>query len=152
MAVNHTTMTRPKTAPTRAVPRRWNMNSATRMRLDRMGTTQSGSCGAATPMPSTAPSTEMAGVMTPSPYSSAAPKSPKPTRRRRAPIRCRRGCSRASSAMIPPSPRLSACMMKARYLNDTTKLSDQKISESTPRTLADVGTTPYSGAKHSLRA
>ena len=53
---------------------------------------------------------------------------------------------------MPPSPRLSACMMKVRYLSDTTKLSDQKISESTPSTLDAVGARPYSGAKHSLSA
>ena len=65
--MNHATMTRPNTAPTLAVPRRWNMNSAIRMRLDTMGTTHGGSSGAATAMPSTAPRTEIAGVMTPSP-------------------------------------------------------------------------------------
>ena len=54
--------------------------------------------------------------------------------------------------MMPPSPRLSACMIKVRYLSETTKLSDQKISDSTPRTFAAVGATPYSGAKHSLSA
>ena len=57
----------PNTAPTLAVPCRWNMNSATRMTLDTIGTTHGGICGVATAMPSTAPSTEMAGVMTPSP-------------------------------------------------------------------------------------
>ena len=54
--------------------------------------------------------------------------------------------------MIPPSPRLSARMMKVRYLKETTKLSDQKISESTPSTFSPVGAIPYSGAKHSLSA
>jgi hypothetical protein len=152
MAVNQTIITRPNTAPTRAVPRRWNMNNATRIRLARMGITQSGRFGAAMLMPSTAPRTEIAGVITPSPYRRAAPNSPSPTSRRRAPSRCRRGWSRASKARMPPSPRLSACMMKVRYLNDTTKLSDQKINDSTPRTFAAVAWRPYSGAKHSLSA
>jgi hypothetical protein len=54
--------------------------------------------------------------------------------------------------MIPPSPRLSARMTKMRYLKETTKLSDQKISDSTPSTFSLVGEIPYSGAKHSLSA
>ena len=53
---------------------------------------------------------------------------------------------------MPPSPRLSARMMKVRYLNETTKLSDQKMSDRTPRTLSAVGCSPYSGEKHSLKA
>ena len=54
--------------------------------------------------------------------------------------------------MMPPSPRLSARMMTARYLSETTKLRDQKISDSTPSTFSGDGLIPYSGAKHSLRA
>ena len=60
-------ITRPNTAPTRAVPKRWNRKSATRIRAEMRGTTHSGSPGVATPMPSTAPRTEIAGVITPSP-------------------------------------------------------------------------------------
>ena len=36
------------------------------------------------------------------------------------------------SAMIPPSPRLWARMMKPAYLIETTIISAQKISETTP--------------------
>ncbi len=53
---------------------------------------------------------------------------------------------------MPPSPWLSACMMKARYLTLTTRISDQMMSESTPLTAAGVGATPYSGLKHSRKA
>ena len=53
---------------------------------------------------------------------------------------------------MPPSPRLSARMMKVRYLNVTMKLSDQKTSDRRPRMLSTVGASPYSGAKHSLKA
>ena len=40
--------------------------------------------------------------------------------------------------MIPPSPRLCARMMKPAYLIDTTIISAQKISETTPYTVAGV--------------
>ena len=64
-----------------------------------MGTTQGGSVGVATAMPSTAPSTEIAGVITPSPYSSAAPNRPSPTSSRRAPTPLR-----AAGAAGPAGP------------------------------------------------
>ncbi len=38
-------------------------------------------------------------------------------------------------AMMPPSPRLSARMMNTTYLSDTTRISDQNTSDSTPNTL-----------------
>jgi hypothetical protein len=57
------------------VPKRWNMNSAVRM-TSVIGTIQWRSAGAATCRPSTAPSTEIAGVMTPSPKKIAVPKMP----------------------------------------------------------------------------
>ncbi len=53
---------------------------------------------------------------------------------------------------MPPSPRLSARISTVTYLNETTKLRDQTISESTPRTLSMVGARPCLGAKHSLKA
>jgi hypothetical protein len=64
--VNHTSMTGPKTLPTAPVPRRCTKNSATRMPTA-IGMTKSWSLGSTTPSPSTALSTEMAGVITPSP-------------------------------------------------------------------------------------
>ena len=62
------------------------------------------------------------------------------------------GRTSASEARIPPSPWLSARMTTVRYLNVTTKLSDQKISESTPSTLPLVTGTPWGPMKHSLSA
>ena len=44
----------------------------------------------------------------------------------------------AVRAMIPPSPRLWARMMKPAYLIETTIISDQKISEAIPYTPAGV--------------
>ena len=54
-----------------------------------------------------------------------------------------RACATSAiSARMPPSPRLSARMTKTRYLSEMTMISDQKISESTPRTFSGVAATP----------
>jgi hypothetical protein len=63
---NQTAVTGPNTAATPAVPRRWKKNSP-RMIRKAIGTTRCSSAGVAMLSPSTAPSTEMAGVMMPSP-------------------------------------------------------------------------------------
>ena len=68
--------------------------------------------------------------MIPSPKNSAAPKMPSVTSGRAGATRLR--CSSAASAMIPPSPRLWARMMNPAYLIETTIISAQKISETTP--------------------
>ena len=109
------------------------------------GSTQGVRLGTATSSPSTADSTEMAGVIMLSPYSSAAPKSPTSTRAWRLPrafASDSRGITNAVSAMMPPSPRLSARMTRTRYLNAMTTRSDQKISDSTPNVLACVAAIP----------
>ena len=77
--------------------------------------------------PWTAPSTEIAGVMIPSPKNSAAPKMPSVTSSATCATLLR--FSSAVSAMIPPSPRLWARMMKPAYLIETTIISAQKISD-----------------------
>ena len=66
MTRNHTTMIGPKTMPIPAVPRRWTRKSSTRM-THVIGTTQLANDGEIPFKPSTALSTEMAGVTTPSP-------------------------------------------------------------------------------------
>ena len=66
MATNQSTMTGPKTFPIPAVPRRCAMKSVMRMRTA-MGTTYCRNAGVATSMPSSAPRTDTAGVITPSP-------------------------------------------------------------------------------------
>jgi hypothetical protein len=59
----------------------------------------------------------------------------------------------AIKAMMPPSPLLSARMMKITYLMDTTKMSDQNTSDSTPSMCAGVtGTGWWAPAKTSFRA
>ena len=56
----------PKTRPMRSVPRFWTRNSATRMPIA-IGMTHCSNALVATSKPSTALSTEMAGVIRPSP-------------------------------------------------------------------------------------
>ena len=65
-ATNHTHITGPNSAPTRPVPWRWIANSATRMAIV-VGTMYGCKPGAITSRPSTADSTEIAGVIMPSP-------------------------------------------------------------------------------------
>ena len=66
MVANHSIITGPNIAPTRAVPRFCTRNSATRMTTV-SGTMNGLNASVATSSPSTADSTEMAGVMAPSP-------------------------------------------------------------------------------------
>ena len=80
MTTNQTTITGPNTLPTLAVPRRWTRKRAM-MIAAVIGTTRSLSDGAATLRPSTADSTEMAGVIMLSPRNSDAPKIPSAARR-----------------------------------------------------------------------
>ena len=137
MTRNHTTMMGPKNFPSAPVPRLWMAKSAARMPTV-AGTTYGLRPSSATPRPSMAESTEIAGVMTPSPNNSALPAM---TRRLTSPIdppgasRKRAGKS-VSSAMMPPSPRLSACINSATYLTVTTSVSDQNNNETTPKMLA----------------
>ena len=49
----------------------------------------------------------------------------------------------AVSARMPPSPRLSARMISVMYFSVTTMTSAQKITDSTPSTLAGVSDSPY---------
>ncbi len=108
----------------------------------------------ATSSPSTALSTEIAGVMAPSPYSSAAPAMPNKRSMdlRRAvalavalPSPANSGDVvapvNASSAKMPPSPPLSARIITVRYLPLTTMINDQTNSDRIPSTFACVTAT-----------
>ena len=66
MVANQTTIVGPNTAPMSPVPRRWTRNSPT-SRTTAIGTMNGVKAVVATRRPSTAESTEIAGVMTPSP-------------------------------------------------------------------------------------
>ena len=101
---NQVIVTGPNSRPTAAVPKRWAANS-TVSTTSVTGTTQRCSAGAATSSPSTAESTLMAGVMTPSPKKMAVPKMPSSSSRARSRGRCFTACdASASIAMRPPSP------------------------------------------------
>ena len=125
----------PKNAATRAVPRLCTANSATRM------TMVSGTRSARTPAstsfrPSTADSTEIAGVITESPRNIAAPIMPSSNT-----SGVRRPSARVASAVsesVPPSPLLSARSRSRTYLSVTTMISAHRISDSTPSTMSRV--------------
>ena len=141
------TMIGPNTRPTAPVPFRCAANNAISI-VSVNGTTNCCRPGLATATPSTALNTEMAGVRTPSPKNSAAPSIPA------AAIGCHNLQlrvalpSNALSANTPPSPRLSTRSMRTTYLIEMTKISDQKMSDSTPRTFACVSVTPPGEVKH----
>ena len=110
IAVNQMPITGPNSRPTAPVPSRCSRNRPT-MIAAVIGTTRSDTDGAATLTPSIADSTEMAGVIMLSPKNSDAPNTPERRQRRSAPAgRPARPAWRISviSAMIPPSPSLSA--------------------------------------------
>ena len=98
-----------------------------------IGTIQLCSAGAATCRPSTAPSTEIAGVMTPSPKKIAVPKMPTKRRYRRSVglFLTAREAS-ASIAIRPPSPLLSARRIRTTYLIETMTVIVQNTSDRTP--------------------
>jgi hypothetical protein len=86
--------------------------------------------------PSTAESTEIAGVITESPRNMEAPITPS---RKMTAVRCPR--ARVASAVnesVPPSPLLSARSRMSTYLIATTIISAHRISESTPSTISRV--------------
>ncbi len=51
-------------------------------------------------------------------------------------------CARAMSAMMPPSPLLSARMISTTYLSDTTIISAQKMVDRPPRMFSAVSGMP----------
>jgi hypothetical protein len=58
----------------------------------------------------------------------------------------------AMRARIPPSPRLSALRMSTRYFTETTRMSDQTMSDSTPMTFAGPESMACVPRKHSRSA
>jgi hypothetical protein len=59
---------------------------------------------------------------------------------------------RASSAMIPPSPRLSARRIKIQYLIEMMMKIDQRMRDSTPMTTAGEKLALLPAAVASLKA
>ncbi len=82
-------------------------------------------------------------MITPSPKNSDAPKMPRmPTRYADRESLGRLRWASAISAMMPPSPSLSARMMMVTYFTVTTSISDQKTSDSMPSTVSWSATRP----------
>ena len=142
-ARNQTIITGPNARPIRPVPLRCTANNPTMMPTV-SGTISGSSSGTRPWMPSTAPNTETAGVIIPSPTSSPAPSTPSSSSTRgglRLPLPLL--STSENSVRMPPSPSLSARSTKNRYLSDTTSTSAQSTSESRPSTLSGVGGTPW---------
>ena len=123
----------PNSRPTLVVPTDCSQNSPTRMPIASGTTRRSNPCSTVA-SPSTADSTEIAGVIMQSPKNSAVASTPRMTRLgpQRLPVPERRWIS-ASSARLPPSPLLSARMMIETYLTVTIIISDQNIRLMTPK-------------------
>jgi hypothetical protein len=104
------------------------------------GTMNFSNSGAISLRPSIADSTEIAGVMTPSPNRSAAPMTPsRTTIGTPGPLAIRSEATSDKSARMPPSPSLSARSTNTTYLSETISISAQKISETMPSTSAASG-------------
>ena len=133
IVVNQTIMIGPNMRPTAPVPSLW-VAKRTTMIVAVIGTTRLSSDGSITFIPSTAESTEIAGVIMLSPKKSAAPKTPRPANRNLLrPLTRSPTCRTCEiSAMIPPSPWLSARITSSTYLKVTMIVTDQKISETIP--------------------
>ena len=125
----------PNRLATPAVPRRCAANNPIRITMVN-GTTKCPNAGLASLRPSTAESTEIAGVITESPRNIEAPMTPS-----RNTSAVRRPSARVASAVsesVPPSPLLSARSRTSTYLIVTTTISAHRISESTPSTISRV--------------
>jgi len=101
-----------------------------------MGTTTFSIWGAMSFSPSTADSTEMAGVITASPYKKAAPAIPR-TRSTRA-LRLATDWPSAIRAKVPPSPLLSALSSTRTYLRVTMSSIVHVMRDSMPTMAAKV--------------
>ena len=94
-----------------------------------------------------AESTEIAGVMAPSPYSNAAPI--RPTIRscaRQVPGWALRAESSANNATMPPSPLLSARRISHAYFSEMIRISAHRISDTTPRIASGASGPPWAAA------
>ena len=125
----------PKNAATPAVPRLCAVNS--RMRMTTVAGKMNGASSVSTCLrPSSAESTEMAGVIIASPENSAEPATPS---RKTAVVRLPNAvCASAFSDRMPPSPLLSACIRNSTYFAVTTISSAQMISDTMPTTSPDA--------------
>ena len=138
MDKNQSMVKGPKNLPIVAVPCRCTINSPARIPIDK-GTNHWLKMGVAILRPSMAESTEIAGVIIPSPKNSDAPTKPKAIRNIFfwSEIRVVRRFN-ANSDMIPPSPLLSARMITMTYLKLMVSIMHQKIRDRIPSTEASL--------------
>ena len=126
MTRNQSAVTGPKKRPTAPVPCDWMANRQTRI-VTEIGTIYCVMVGATSFNPSTAESTDSAGVIITSPRKSAAPIRPSSISSAAWPFAV--FISSASSDNVPPSPSLSARSRNSTYLTVTMTVSDQIIIE-----------------------
>ena len=141
-------MTGPKNAATLAVPRRCTANKAIRIATVN-GMTECSNAGVTSLSPSTAESTEIAGVITKSPRNMEKPMMPSTMT-----SGVRRPSARVASAIsesVPPSPLLSARSRISTYFRVTTMISAHTMSESTPSTASRVTGPPSAAATTASR-
>src|SRR5690554_1585685 len=136
---NQTAVIGPNMIETLAVPNRCTKNTPTMMTRV-MGTTQRAIPGCTNCTPSTADSTEMAGVIMASPKNMAAPSTPRMVIQTGGLVKVLRAS--AISDSVPPSPLLSARVTKNTYLTATVRVSAQTISDSSPSTSVVVAVAP----------
>ena len=141
----------PKMRPTLPVPRNCIANS-TMMTTAEIGRTYGAAFGVAISRPSIADSTEMAGVMMPSPKNRQAPAMPIRDRMRRRLEPADTRWASAMSARMPPSPRLSARMTRSTYFTVTIRINDQKISDRMPMISVSVIGKPWKSCRLVLNA
>ena len=131
LTAKNTTMIGPKNAATPAVPRLCARNSRTRITTV-AGRTKRASSASTCLSPSSAESTDIAGVMIASPENSDEPATPK---RKMSVVRCPTAIrASAISDRMPPSPLLSAIIRNRTYFAVTTISSAQMIRETIPMT------------------
>ena len=148
---NQSAMIGPKTRPTLWVPRYCIANS-TMITATLIGSTYSCNVGAVTSNPSTADSTEIAGVMIPSPKNRHAPTMPTIASVLRIAVLTATRWASAISARMPPSPWLSARITSITYFTVTISTSDQKNSDRMPRISTSLMGTPSNTCMLALRA
>ena len=133
ITVNQAIITGLNTLAMPAVPRCCTANRPIRMTTE-IGITQSATAGVATSKPSTADSTDTAGVIRPSPYRRAVPNTPSVTTPAATfdTVWPSGGITNDVRARMPPSPWLSARMTCHRYLSEMTMISAQNAIDAAP--------------------
>ncbi len=133
MVANQTSMIGPNILPTAPLPSLCRRKRTT-MIVTVIGITRLSIDDEMVLVPSTAERTEIAGVIMLSPKKRAAPNTPRPASMNLVlPLTLSPSCRTCEiSAIIPPSPSLSALMTSPTYLTVTMIVTAQKISDAIP--------------------